>query len=520
MNDTSRSELFRLLAECLDDTIRDESHRRLEQLLVASAEARQAYIDHLDLVANLLWEHRQPNIPEGELFTGEANRQDSEPSRDCVLSDTSGNAVVRIARRSTTAVLNWPVLLSICGVSVLFAGYFLAISWNMLSRQARDAGPQPVADSSDLQPRASSLRTDAVATISSTQDARWISKFESGNRKPEIVPGESLQLASGVVEVKLQQGTTLLFEGPARWSVRDSNRVSLQSGKVVAMVPEQAIGFRVETPNAQIVDLGTEFGVEVSESGATEVQVFRGKVSLRSEASATARRHSAEVLLSAGEARKVEAAASGAIPQITEVPWRPRNFIHLAGASDKVGRIRVGGALASSEFGVFCVNNLINQSGVSGSRHTSSMRLPSGQYTMWSSAAGREKNEYVLFDLGATYQLSKVRIWNYNDRHHGARGASRVDICVASSSIGDPVSTPERWKRVVVDQKLNCAPGTDAYDTPDEVPLDDVVTRYLGIVIKDCCPPEKSNPPGFYQCVGLSEVEIYGSKVVPRSHEP
>src|SRR5690606_9245490 len=39
-------------------------------------------------------------------------------------------------------------------------------------------------------------------------------------------------------------------------------------------------GFTVQTANARIVDLGTEFGVRITDNGATEAHVFDGEVML------------------------------------------------------------------------------------------------------------------------------------------------------------------------------------------------------------------------------------------------
>ena len=37
----------------------------------------------------------------------------------------------------------------------------------------------------------------------------------------------------------------------------------------------------IRTPTATVTDLGTEFGVEVSQTGATETHVLRGAVEVR-----------------------------------------------------------------------------------------------------------------------------------------------------------------------------------------------------------------------------------------------
>jgi hypothetical protein len=102
-------------------------------------------------------------------------------------------------------------------------------------------------------------------------------------------PGErSLGLTAGVTESKIvtglleltfASGTRAVIEGPAAFRVLGDNSMSLSRGKLVADVPKGAEGFTVTYPDGRIVDLGTEFGVEVEESGHTaNFGVFRGEI--------------------------------------------------------------------------------------------------------------------------------------------------------------------------------------------------------------------------------------------------
>ena len=49
---------------------------------------------------------------------------------------------------------------------------------------------------------------------------------------------------------------------------------------MTAIVPPGAEGFRVDTPTAQIVDLGTVFGIHLDETGSSNVSVFDGAVTV------------------------------------------------------------------------------------------------------------------------------------------------------------------------------------------------------------------------------------------------
>ena len=71
-----------------------------------------------------------------------------------------------------------------------------------------------------------------------------------------------------------------MIEGPASWLVASDQRMSLDAGRLAANVPAKAVGFTVATPTAEVVDLGTEFGVQVDEEQATTISVTQGAVDL------------------------------------------------------------------------------------------------------------------------------------------------------------------------------------------------------------------------------------------------
>ena len=100
--------------------------------------------------------------------------------------------------------------------------------------------------------------------------------------------------------------------------------VSLGSGRLTASVPKPAHGFTVKTPVANVVDLGTEFGVAVSPTGETDVQTFQGTVSL---ASTTSPASAPASLITAGLARRITASGDVAeIPANATAFVRPQQF--------------------------------------------------------------------------------------------------------------------------------------------------------------------------------------------------
>jgi len=92
-----------------------------------------------------------------------------------------------------------------------------------------------------------------------------------------------VELTAGFAEIKLDGGTNIIVEAPARLVLESAGRVYLERGRVVVKVNAATENpFVVYSSHASIVDYGTEFGVQVDHTGNTLTHVFEGKVELRS----------------------------------------------------------------------------------------------------------------------------------------------------------------------------------------------------------------------------------------------
>ncbi len=144
------------------------------------------------------------------------------------------------------------------------------------------------------------VRPIQVAKIMDSTNAKWV-------ETPQVfLNAETYTLTSGMVEISLNSGTNLTLEGPTTLTFNHSNYISCPEGKLVAKVPPQAKGFKVETPSALYTDYGTEFALDVKKNGASEIHVYQGSVGL------APKRHqktiiSEEILLLKDEGKKVSA---------------------------------------------------------------------------------------------------------------------------------------------------------------------------------------------------------------------
>lgn len=94
------------------------------------------------------------------------------------------------------------------------------------------------------------------------------------------VAAERVAFRSGLVELTYGNGVRVTLEGPADYSVMSPTSGNLANGKLVAYVPPGAEGFSVDYAKGKVVDLGTEFAMDVSADGTTELGVFDGEVEL------------------------------------------------------------------------------------------------------------------------------------------------------------------------------------------------------------------------------------------------
>jgi hypothetical protein len=142
-----------------------------------------------------------------------------------------------------------------------------------------------------------------TATLSDNIQAQWAPTHQGQLRNGARLAVRSgpLWLQSGLAELQFDNNARVLVEGPAEFEIIAEDRIGLEFGKIYTIVPPEAIGFSVYTRNAKVIDLGTEFGVEIDSLGNTLLHTIKGKTRL------IAGRPTAPVSMEigAGQAKKV-----------------------------------------------------------------------------------------------------------------------------------------------------------------------------------------------------------------------
>ena len=136
---------------------------------------------------------------------------------------------------------------------------------------------QPLNVAKDLPEKEATSR--GVAMVTRLIDVSW----EEGQSVLEVgdaLPPGRLAFKTGFAQVEFFCGATLIIEGPADLDIQSETLARVRKGRLRAQVPPAARGFSLEVEDMKVVDLGTDFGLSVSEAGAN-VQVFDGEVELQ-----------------------------------------------------------------------------------------------------------------------------------------------------------------------------------------------------------------------------------------------
>jgi hypothetical protein len=257
--DRLRSQVYQLAEFSLPGTATAKQIAQLEGLLQTHPSARRHYLEFIqDSYSLRMWALAQAEELEDEWDTQlpeEVNPQRtgrSGPHR-AVSSSKRFPALSRGQRKWVQRTL--VVAASLAAVFLLAIRMFPAL------------GP----DGIPLEDR------PVVASIVDTKDGVWSeeTKLISGASLHE---SQQLQLATGVARIRFGDGATVTLEGPVSLELLSAGSARLKSGILTSYVPPEAIGFQVRTEALDVVDLGTSFGVAVTDLGETSVSVFSGRV--------------------------------------------------------------------------------------------------------------------------------------------------------------------------------------------------------------------------------------------------
>jgi hypothetical protein len=273
MNAEQINELYRLLNALREDVITDAEFERLDSWISGNERACRLYVDYIKIWAELQGFQAAtiPDYslePENTLLSEENSFADSQFWGILAEHEKAADAIELTKEEPQRELIQHVVYRSgekpklsksliftlISGVTGLFL-LILYVNFFPLHRE--------------------------IATLTESVHAQWIDTdwpMAIGSRFKEE---EIRFLKQGIVRIAFDGGAEAVLEAPAVIKLQGSDRMSLYSGRLYAVVPGPAAGFIVDTPSARIVDLGTEFGVDVDAADIVRTEVYKGRVAMR-----------------------------------------------------------------------------------------------------------------------------------------------------------------------------------------------------------------------------------------------
>jgi hypothetical protein len=238
-------DLHRLFIAKADGTITPEDHEHLTALLKDSADARREWFAFQDAEAGLLaWSQRESLQRSDAPLLGSPEKTGTRSHLKLML------------------------------VGSMAAGIVIgALAWALWPQPANRISPS----GSNIVTR-DEATTSAIAVLTRGVDIVWGQGGAAPTLNEILSPGE-LHLQSGVAEIEFFQGARLCMEGPATIRLVSAGEAYCSSGRFSAEVPPHARGFKIGTPKGDLIDLGTEFGLDLS-SATPQLHVFKGEVEL------------------------------------------------------------------------------------------------------------------------------------------------------------------------------------------------------------------------------------------------
>jgi len=238
MNNTG---LQKLVDRCLAGDISPEEHEILQQHLKGDPSARAKFREMVDLDVSLrTW-----------------------ASEDAAAGRSADVHAKKVSRRLDFS--------RAVRVSLAVAASFVILLSTWLVWHNR--GARPVHPDGGTQTAGNTA--GPLGTVTQQDQCVWSGEgsIASGGR----VSTGTLELVSGVAELRLDSGTDIVLQGPCTLEVIAASEARLSAGRAVVHVTELSDGFVLRTPNATIIDEGTEYAVAIA-SDTTEVHVFDGAV--------------------------------------------------------------------------------------------------------------------------------------------------------------------------------------------------------------------------------------------------
>mgnify|MGYP003633923347 CR=1 FL=1 len=179
-------------------------------------------------------------------------------------------------KEASAKVIKFPSLARMAAAAAL--AFLLGSAWMYWRALPAGEGGE-IARTNSTRADSEEPSANGFAVVGRLFDVGW-PEAKSVRREGELLGAEVFELVSGTAEIQFFSGAVMTVQGPAQISLKSAWEAECREGAVRMRVPPAARGFRLQGPSTEIVDLGTEFGLEVRD-GKGHVEVFDGEIAIR-----------------------------------------------------------------------------------------------------------------------------------------------------------------------------------------------------------------------------------------------
>ncbi|MEX0794097.1 MAG: hypothetical protein WD045_13255, partial [Pirellulaceae bacterium] len=247
--------LSRLALRVVTGELTPAEHQQLQNLLLESPETRGEYLLLLDIEYGL----RQISADHEQSEDGVPSARDSFRQNPVSQSGPSQSPSLSPATSKNRKIRRLAFGL---GIALSIAGLIAFVSW------PKSPGPAdlaivdpPSGDGSQV------VEVLPEMTLVQTARARFFGEPSTLSVGNVLTLNHDYALVEGSIQLRSSLGAEMIIPAPAVFLVHSADRVALKVGSCSVYAPDGAEGFRVITPQAEVIDKGTRFRVKVSESG-------------------------------------------------------------------------------------------------------------------------------------------------------------------------------------------------------------------------------------------------------------
>ena len=288
MKNSDYQKLTTLLSAWSDRRMSEDQRTELDILLQSSEEAREIYLEFVSMDVGLQENLRQvpKHLLEGrfDLPVDDSEFDDNQPKDRGIRP--GGEDPSKQGRS-----IHFGFFFGALTATIAFLFLFLRVPDN---EELTDTGSKVTAEVVEDNPTvelplptfgfSNQATTPSVALMESTLNAVWA---DVAPREGEALYKGILELVEGLASIDFYSGARAILQGPAEIEILSQSHIRCLSGKIRVHVPEPAQGFIVETPDGRVVDLGTEFTLNVQDKSGTEVHVVEGEVDVQASPNST-----------------------------------------------------------------------------------------------------------------------------------------------------------------------------------------------------------------------------------------